>query len=102
MKSVKNMTKLKERVFQDIAMFLGSEFSKYLIEHPTVGDQIPENAVIVFRIKGNEEFNGWMRKVAESVREAEQPIVTVDVEKFKQPSSSISKLKVEVLEREHN
>lgn len=35
-------------------------------------------------------------KVAESVREVEQPIVTVDLEEYKQASSSISKLKVEV------
>lgn len=52
--------------------------------------------MISFRIRGNEEFNEWVKKVAESVREVEQPIVTVDLEEYKQASSSISKLKVEV------
>jgi hypothetical protein len=36
---------------------LVSEFDKYILEHPEFAERIPDNALVVMQIEGDEDFN---------------------------------------------
>jgi hypothetical protein len=38
---------------------VSTEFQKYLMEHETIADKIPFNALIIFQIEGEDDFNNW-------------------------------------------
>jgi len=43
--------------FWELQRTIGFEFSRYILKHPGFAKQIPEDALIVFQIKDNPEFN---------------------------------------------
>jgi hypothetical protein len=70
--------------------FLGmvsSEFHRYLMENEAFADKIPANALIIFQIEGNSDFNKWHQEVSLRNREANQPIIYVYVKKWREHSS---------------
>lgn len=71
--------------FWEIQRTIGFEFSRYLLKHPEVAKQIPDNALIVFRIKNNPGFNKWAEQMGKLNKEAGQPILIVDIEKLLPP-----------------
>ncbi|MGD9819075.1 MAG: DUF5647 family protein [Desulfomonilaceae bacterium] len=71
---------------------LVKEFDRYVLEHPDFAEKIPDNALIVMNIEGDEEFNNWARKTAESVAEADNQIVYVNIIDLKPVRSRITKL----------
>jgi hypothetical protein len=71
------------------------EFDKYILEHPKFSDRIPNNALVVMQIEGDEEFNGWARETARQVAEKDMPMVYITITELKPVRSRIEKLKLE-------
>ena len=61
-------------------MKLSAEFDLYVLEHPEVGEQIPENARIVFLPERDPKLCERNQELAKSRREPGQPVVFVQVE----------------------
>jgi hypothetical protein len=72
------------------------EFDRYILEYPEFADKIPDNALVVMQIVGDEEFNEWARKTGKSVAEKDNPIVYVTVTELRPVRSRIEKLKLEM------
>ncbi|PIQ94171.1 MAG: hypothetical protein COY75_03785 [Nitrospirae bacterium CG_4_10_14_0_8_um_filter_41_23] len=52
------------------------EFNRYIREHPEFADSIPNNAVVVMQLEGDEEFNRWGYEIAKSHAEKGQPLTS--------------------------
>ena len=72
------------------------EFDRYILEYPEFADKIPDNALVVMQIVGDEEFNEWARKTGQSVAEKDNPTVYVTVTDLRTVRSRIEKLKLEM------
>ncbi len=75
---------------------LVKEFDKYILEHPEFADKLPNNALVVMQIEGDEEFNNWARETAQRVAEKDTPIVYGTITELKPVRSRIEKLKLEL------
>ena len=73
------------------------EFDKYILEHPEFAERIPDNALVVMQIEGDDEFNRWARETARSAAEKDTPMVYVTVAELKPVHSRIEKLKLELV-----
>lgn len=71
------------------------EFDKYIMEYPEFADKIPDNALVVMQIEGDEEFNSWAREAAHTAAEKDTSIVYVTITEMKPVRSRIEKLKLE-------
>jgi hypothetical protein len=65
--------------FGEFVAFLSSEFQRYLIEHEEESVRVPSNAMIVFDVAGETDFNNWHREVSMRNREPGQPVFHVHV-----------------------
>ena len=72
------------------------EFDRYILEHPEFAEKIPNDALVVMQIDGDEEFNEWARRTGQSVAGKDNPIVYVTVTELKPVRSRIEKLKLEM------
>src|SRR3989338_8705442 len=70
------------------------EFDRYIRERPEFADTIPQNAVVIMQLEGDEEFNTWSRQLGTSYAEKGQTIVYVTIKKIKPIRSRIEKLEV--------
>ena len=52
-------------------------FDQFLREHPSLLDEIPNHAVLIFQIEGDEAFNGWSEQTARRVASPAQPLFQV-------------------------
>lgn len=86
----------KKRFVEKNSMLV-KEFDRYILEHPEFADEIPDNALVVMQIEGDEEFNNWARVTARSVAERDTPIVYVTITELKPVRSRIEKLKLELV-----
>jgi len=68
------------------------EFDRYIQEHPDFAEKIPDNALVVMNIEGDEEFNHWAKNTAQGVAEADNQIVYVNIIDLKPVRSRITKL----------
>jgi hypothetical protein len=59
---------------QERHALLIEEFNQYLFDHPGFLEQILQGAVVILRLKGDEEYNRWSRKIARRTREKGQPL----------------------------
>ena len=71
------------------------EFNRYVREHPKFAEQIPNDAIVILQLKGDEEFNTWARQLAESRRSEGCPMIMVKIKKLKPPRSRIKQLELE-------
>lgn len=71
------------------------EFNRYVREHPEIADQIPNDAMVIMQLEGDEEFNKWARQLAERRRSEGQVVVFVRIQKLKPLRSRIEKLALE-------
>jgi len=86
----------KKRFTEKNSMLI-KEFDRYVLEHPEFIDKIPNNALIVMQIEGDDEFNNWARETARSVAEKDNPVVYVIITEMKPVRSRIEKLKLELV-----
>jgi hypothetical protein len=75
---------------------LVKEFDRYILEHPEFADKIPDNALVVMHIEGDEEFNNWAKETAESVADKDNQIVYVTITELKPVRSRIEKLSLQL------
>ncbi|MGA1864225.1 MAG: DUF5647 family protein [bacterium] len=83
-------------IFEKRHAILVTEFDRYVMEHPEFAAKIPLNAQIILQIQGDEEYNKWSRKLAESQRETGQSIVYVTVKGLRPAKSRLLKPEVAV------
>ncbi|MBI4526803.1 MAG: hypothetical protein HY695_23660 [Deltaproteobacteria bacterium] len=71
---------------------LVTEFDRYVREHPEVAERIPDQALWLCCLQGDEEFNQWSR--AEAKREAKkgQPVVYVKIKRLQPVRSRIQEV----------
>jgi hypothetical protein len=85
----------KERAYIEKNLDLLFEFEKYVLENPRFAERIPDNALIVMQIEGDEEFNHWSRKLAQAQAEKDQPVVYIIVKQLAAVRSRIRKLQLQ-------
>jgi hypothetical protein len=85
----------KERFVEKNSMLV-KEFDKYILEHPEFAGQLPDNALVVMQIEGDEDFNNWARETARGVAEKDNPIVYIRITELKPVRSRIEKLRLEL------
>jgi len=86
----------KKRFLEKNSMLV-KEFDRYILEHPEFAEKLPDNALVVMQIEGDEEFNSWARETAQGVAEKDKPVVYVTVMDLKPVRSRIEKLKLELV-----
>ncbi|MBC8182945.1 hypothetical protein H8E88_17715 [candidate division KSB1 bacterium] len=73
--------------YSKLAALISSEFNKYLVEHEEVADKIPQNALVVFQVENERKFNKWSRDISQRNREKNQPLIFVNIKKWRQKAS---------------
>jgi len=71
------------------------EFDRYVREHPKFADSIPNNAIVIMQLEGDEEFNRWSLDLVKFHAEKSQPVVYVRIKKIKPIRSRIEELEIE-------
>jgi hypothetical protein len=71
------------------------EFNTYVREHPDFAERIPNNAVVVMQMDGDEEFNEWNIKMVKGQGETDRPIVYIRIRKMKPVRSRIEELELQ-------
>jgi len=71
------------------------EFNRYIREHPKFADSIPNDAVVIMQLEGDEEFNVWSRRLAESRVGEGRPIVYIKIKGLAPLRSRIRDLELE-------
>jgi hypothetical protein len=70
-----------------------TERNKYILEHPEFADCIPDDALVVIQLEGDEELNAWAREAAKTAGEGHH-IAFVNIMDIKPVRSRIEKLEV--------
>ncbi|MBI5789171.1 MAG: hypothetical protein HZA78_09990 [Candidatus Schekmanbacteria bacterium] len=73
--------------YADFLTMVSTEFHRYLMENEKLKVAIPANALIIFQIDGENGFNDWHKKISLKNREINQPIIYVNVKKWRRYSS---------------
>ena len=73
------------------------EFDRYILEYPEFANKLPDNALVVMQIDGDEEFNKWAKETGQGVAEKDNPIVYVTVTELKPVRSRIEKLHLQMV-----
>ena len=50
-----------EKEFVEKNTTLVKEFDKYILEYPEFAERLPNNALVVMQMAGDEEFNQWAK-----------------------------------------
>ena len=79
---------MTEKDFFDKTLTLSFEFSRYILAHPEIEDQIPKGALVVLVLEDEPEFNQRAIELAQAKKEANQPVVIVRVQKLLPPTES--------------
>ena len=86
----------KKRFVEKNSMLV-KEFDKYILEHPEFANGIPDNALVIMQVIGDDEFNKWARETVQQVTEKDNPLVYVTITELKPVRSRIEKLKLELV-----
>ncbi len=79
---------MTDKEFFDKSLTLSFEFSRYLIAHPEVEEQIQKGALVVLLLEDDPEFNQRAIELAQAKKERSQPIVIVRIQKLLPPTES--------------
>ncbi len=88
---------IDKKRFAEKNCMLVKEFDRYVLEYPEFANKIPDNALVVMQMEGDEEFNNWARKTAQSIAEKDTILVYITITELKPVRSRIEKLKLELL-----
>ncbi len=86
-----------QKGFLEKNSMLVKEFGRYILEHPEFADGIPNNAIVIMQLEGDEEFNRWSQDLVKSHAQKGQPVIYVRIKKIKPIRSRIEKLKLELV-----
>jgi len=70
------------------------EFNRYIRENPEFANNIPDNAIVIMQLEGDEEFNKWSLNLAKSYEKKGQPVVYIRVKKLRPVHSRIEELEL--------
>jgi hypothetical protein len=79
---------MTDKEFFDKSLVLSFEFSRYVIAHPEIAEKIPKGALVVLFLEDDPDFNKWAMELAQTKREADQPMVIVRIQKLLPPTES--------------
>ena len=79
---------MTEQEFFEKGLTLSFEFSRYVLTHPEIEEQIPKGALVAFLVADDPAFNERSLAVAKRRREEGQPVVLVKVEGLAPPMTS--------------
>lgn len=71
------------------------EFEKYVLQHPDIAEEIPQDAVIFVLLEGDEKFNRWSRRFAKQYGEEDRSLFWVTIRKMSPLRSRIEELSLE-------
>ncbi len=71
---------MKEEEIFSKNLILGTEFDRYVIEHPEFAKKIPQNAQIVLLPEDDPELRKKNIEISKAQREPGQPVVYVHIE----------------------
>jgi hypothetical protein len=86
-----------KRDFSEKNTMLVKEFDKYILEHPDFAERIPDNALVVMQMEGDEDFNEWAREAALEIADKQTPPIYITITELKPVRSRIEKLKIELV-----
>ena len=73
--------------YNNFLTMLSTEFHRYLMENQELGEKIPINAMVIFKVEGEDDFNRWHKETSLRNREQDQPLVFISVKRWRQHSS---------------
>ena len=73
--------------FQGFLAMISSEFQRFVMENEEIAERIPNNALIVFEVAGEADFNRWHREVSLKNREGNKPILVVQLKGWRTHSA---------------
>lgn len=76
---------MTEKEYFERALEVSTEFDRYVLSHPEIAEKIPQNALVVFLLENEPEFNEKALEIAHKQREPNQPVVKVKVQKLLPP-----------------
>jgi len=76
---------MTDKKFFECSLELSSEFDRYVLLRPDIAEKIPSNALIIFLLENDEEFNKKSLAIAHKRRERKQPVVKIKVQKILPP-----------------
>lgn len=79
---------MTDKDFFNLALELSTEFDKYILSHPEIAEKIPQDALIVFLLEDDPEFNKKSIEVSNKQREINQEVVVVKVQTLLPPFES--------------
>lgn len=79
---------MNEKEFFDKSLTLSFEFSRYIIAHPEIEEQIPKGALVVLLLEEDPEYNQQAMELAQANKETNQSVVIVRVQKLLPPTES--------------
>jgi hypothetical protein len=83
--------------YQQLNAELGSEFDRYVVEHPAFAARIPPGAEVVLQLAGNPGFNAWQKRVCRMNHEKGRPVVVVTIGKLKPSRSRVVAPRLKVI-----
>ena len=84
----------KEDVFRENHL-LGVEFDRYLLEHPEVLEQIPENAEIYFLPEDDPDLSQENLRIAEAEKTEGRKVILVKIGRLSPPRSRLQNVRLE-------
>ena len=72
---------------------VSTEFHRYLMENEEFAAKMPANAMVIFQVEGEDDFNRWHKETSLRNKESDQPVIFVYVKKWRK-HSSIEELKL--------
>jgi len=73
--------------YVDFLTMLSSEFHRYLMENEKNAKELPENALVIFQVEGETDFNRWNKETSLRNREKGQQISYVHVRRWRKHSA---------------
>jgi len=73
--------------YTNFLAMVSTEFHRYLMENEEFAEKIPANALVIFQIEGEDDFNRWHKETSLKNRESDQPVVLVNVKRWRKHSS---------------
>jgi hypothetical protein len=73
--------------YTNFVAMVSTEFHRYLMENEEFAEKIPANALVIFQIEGEDDFNNWHKETSLKNRESDQPVVLVNVKRWRKHSS---------------
>ena len=79
---------MTDKEFFDKSLTLSFEFSRYIIAHPEIEQDIPKGALVVLLLEDDPKFNKRAMDLAQAKREPDQPLIIVRIQKLLPPMES--------------